>query len=135
MLAYALPSEIYPMSFANCRTRLLLSRVILLMLLFAQSLYAAQPCRMPIHEPAIAFNDMQDMGCHQKGSFNTCLQQCTADSQSTSQVQVAIVGMPTVPVLTVPVTLDSGARLPDVVIVLARSPDPPPSIRFCSLQL
>lgn len=123
------------MTFASCRTRLLLSRIIILMLLFAQSLYAAQPCKMLVHEPAMAFSDMQDRGCHEKGALNACLQQCTADNQSTSQVQVAVAGMPPLPVLTVPAARDSSARLPDAVIVLARSPDPPPSIRFCSFQL
>lgn len=123
------------MTFTSRCTRLLLSKVIILMLLFAQSLYAAQPCEMAIHEPAMAFSDMQDMGCHQKGSVNACLQQCTADNQSTSQLQVAVAEMPALPALTVSTVLDSGARFLDAVIVLARPPDPPASIRFCSFQL
>jgi hypothetical protein len=128
------------MTFANRRIRLLVSRVSILMLLFAQSLYAAQPCQMPVHEPAMAFSDMQNsdmqsMGCHANGNINACLQQCTADDQSTAQVQIAVAVAPAAAVLTLPVVLDARDKLPDTVIVLARSPDPPPSIRFCSFQI
>ena len=76
-----------------------------------------------------------EAGCTQPVNRNACLQQCTADNQSTSEVQLAVAEMAALPVLRIPPALDSSARLPDVVIVLARSPDPPPSIRFCSFQL
>jgi hypothetical protein len=105
-------------------------------LLFAQATSAAHACAGAAHSPAMAFAGSQhESGCAETMNQNACLQQCTADDQSTAQVQLAIAETPVVAVLTVPVVLDSGARLPDAFIVLARSPDPPPSIRFCSFQL
>jgi hypothetical protein len=74
-------------------------------------------------------------GCHQTTNRNSCLQQCTADNQNIAEVQVAIAELPALAGLTVPVAVDSSARLPDAVAVLAHSPDPPASIRFCSFQL
>jgi hypothetical protein len=123
------------MTFFNRRTTLLLGRFIVLMLLFAQSLYAAQPCQMPAHDPAMAFTDMAGMDCDNMGTPNACLQQCTADDQSTGQPQVAVAVMPVLPALTVPLSIDPAAALPESVIVLAHSPDPPHAIRFCSFQL
>lgn len=121
--------------FANRRTKLLLNRCMLVMLLFAQSLYAAQPCEMPVHEPEMAFNDMAGMDCEKMGSPNTCLQHCTAGDQTSGQAQVAVAEMPALVVLIVPVAIDCAATLPDAATSVSHSPDPPPSIRFCSFQL
>ncbi len=105
-------------------------------LLFAQAIGAAHACVAASPSPAMAFAETShEGGCTEQVNRNACLQQCTADNQSTSEVQLAVAEMPALPVLTVPVARDTSARLPDVVIVLARSPDPPPSIRFCSFQL
>jgi hypothetical protein len=123
------------MTFTNRRNTLLLSRFVILMLLFAQSLYAAQPCQMPAHEPAMAFTDMADMDCGNMVTPNACLQHCTADDQSTGQAPVAVADVPVLPVLTVPIAIDPAAALPGSVILLAHSPDPPCAIRFCSFQL
>jgi hypothetical protein len=73
--------------------------------------------------------------CHQTMNRNSCLQQCTADSQNIAEVQVAIVELPALTGLTLPIAIDSGVRLADAVPVPAGSPDPPASIRFCSFQL
>jgi hypothetical protein len=122
------------MTLANRRTTLLLSRCIILMLLFAQSLYAAQPCKLLVHEPARAVADMPD--CHKKPTTqNACLQQCTLGNQSSAQIEIVVAPMPALAVLSVPVTPDSGAGLAIPRATLARSPDPPSSIRFCSLQI
>lgn len=107
----------------------------ILMLLFAQSLFAALPCQMPAQNPAMAFTDMAGMDCAEKANPNACLQQCMADDQSTVQVQIAIAAVPAPAALTLPAVLDSGVAIPGIVIVVSRSPDPPPSIRFCSFQL
>ena len=105
-------------------------------LLFAQAVGAVHACVGAAQTPAMAFAELQhEGGCAKTVNQNACLQQCTADNQSTAQVQIAIAEMPALAVLTVPVALDSSARLPDAVIILARSPDPPSSIRFCSFQL
>lgn len=118
------------------RTRELTGWLIAAALLFAQAIGAVHACVGAAHSPAMAFAESHhEGGCTQTVNRNACLQQCTADNQSTSHVQVAVEEMPTLPVLTVPAALDSSARLPDAVIVLARSPDPPASIRFCSFQL
>ena len=122
------------MTFANRRTTLLLSRCIILMLLFAQSLYAAQPCKLLVHEPAKAVSDLP--GCHKETATpNGCLQQCTAGDQSSAQVEIALAPMPAVAVLTIAVLPDCGACLAATLVSLAHSPDPPPSIRFCSFQI
>jgi hypothetical protein len=105
-------------------------------LLFAQAVGAVHACVGAAHSPAMAFAESHhEGGCTQAVNQNACLQHCTADNQSTSQVQVAVAEMPALPVLIVPPAVDSSARLPDAVIVLARSHDPPPSIRFCSFQI
>ena len=118
------------------RTRKLTSRLVAAALLFAQAIGAAHACVGAAQTPSMAFAESHhEVGCAQTVNQNACLQQCTADNQSTSQVQVAVAEMPALPVLIVPEALDSSIRLPDAVIVLARSPDPPPSIRFCSFQI
>ncbi len=105
-------------------------------LLFTQAISAVHACVGAAHSPAMAFAESHhEGGCAETMNRNMCLQQCVADDQSTAQVQLAIAEMPALAVLTVPVVLDSSAQLPDAFIVLARSPDPPPSIRFCSFQL
>jgi hypothetical protein len=105
------------------------------MLLFGQSLAAVQPCRMPEQKPAMAFSDMAGMDCAGKGNPNSCLQQCIGADQSTNHVQVGFAAMPQVAVLTVPVAVSRVTECSLPAAYLARSPDPPPSIRFCSFQL
>ena len=120
--------------FAKRRTTLLVTRTLILVLLFAQSLYAAQACKMPVHEPAKAIGNSPD--CHEKtATTNACLQQCTAGDQTRAQVEIAVAQVPAVAILRVPLGAEPGF-CPDVTLVsLAHSPDPPPSIRFCSFQL
>ena len=118
------------------RNRELTGWLVAAALLFAQAIGAAHACVGAAQSPAMAFaQSHHEGGCTQTVNQNACLQQCTADNQSTAQVQFAVAEMPALPVLSIPVAPDSSARLPDTVIVLARSPDPPPSIRFCSFQL
>ena len=120
--------------FAKRRTTLTVTRAIILMLLFAQSLYASESCNLPVHEPAKAVTDSPD--CHKEtAALNACLQQCTAGDQSNVQIQVAVAPMPVVAVLTVPVAPASGDCAAVTLVSLAHSPDPPSSIRFCSFQL
>ena len=123
------------MSFLNRRKTRSLTGLIILMLLFAQSLFAALPCQMPDEKPAMAFSDMAGMDCAEKGNPNACLQQCTVADQNTTHVQVAVAAMPLLAALTIPVA-DREANPPAFPVVHSvHSPDPPPSIRFCSLQL
>jgi hypothetical protein len=118
------------------RTRELIGWLVAAALLFAQAVGAAHACVGAARTPAMAFAESHhEGGCTKTVNQNACLQHCTADNQSTSQVQVAVAEMPALPVLIVPQAVDSSARLPDAVIVLARSHDPPPSIRFCSFQI
>jgi hypothetical protein len=105
-------------------------------MLFAQAVGVAQTCSIAAHSPAVAFAPTDhDGGCGKTVNRNACLQQCTAGDQNTSQIQIAVAEMPTLTVLTVPAAREVSGMLPDAVQILARSPDPPPSIRFCSLQL
>ena len=123
------------MLFLNRRKTRSLSGLILLMLLFAQSLLAAAPCQVPEQKPAMAFTDMADMDCAMKFNPNACLQQYVAADQSSSQVQVAVAATPAPAALTVTI-VDCEAIPPAFQVVHSvHSPDPPPSIRFCSFQL
>jgi hypothetical protein len=107
----------------------------ILMLLFAQSLSSALPCQMPDQKPAMAFEDMSDMDCAQKGNPNGCLQQYTAADQSAGHVQVGVAEMPRLSGLVVPVAGCHAILRTAPAVCLAHSPDPPPSIRFCSFQI
>ncbi len=84
----------------------------------------------------MAFADTHQTGdCDKTVNKNACLQQYTAGDQSSAQVQVAVAEIPAIAVLTVPVAPDRGACPAVTLASLAHSPDPPPSIRFCSFQL
>jgi hypothetical protein len=90
---------------------------------------------MPDQKPAMAFEDMAGMDCAAKVNPNACLQQYVGADQSASHVQVAVAAMPPPPVLTITVA-GCQAILPAFQVVYsAHSPDPPPSIRFCSFQI
>jgi len=105
-------------------------------LLFAQAVGMANACVGAAHSPTMAFaQSAHEGGCHQTMNRNSCLQQCTADNQNIAEVQPVIAELHAVAGLTVPPAVDSSARLADAIVVLARSPDPPASIRFCSFQL
>jgi len=120
--------------FSKRRTALLVTRAMIPVLLFAQSLYAAQPCKTPVHEPAKAVTGSPD--CHKDTvTPNACLQQCTAGDQGSAQVEIAVEPMPAIAVLTVPVAPLRVVCPAVTLISFAHSPDPPPSIRFCSFQL
>ena len=123
------------MSFINRRTMRFAGRIIILMLLFAQSLSAALPCQMSEQKPAMAFSDMAGMDCGEKGNPNACLLQCVGTDQSTNHLQVGIADVRRMVVLTVIVVDSRGVPPALPVIRLAHSPDPPPSIRFCSFQI
>ena len=123
------------MAFTNRRTHRPLSGFIILMLLFAQSLFAALPCAMAQPEPAMAFDDMADMDCATKGNPNACLQQYTATDQSAGHVQIAVAEMPRTANLVVPIADCRLIMRNPLVDHFAHSPDPPASIRFCSFQI
>ncbi|MEO8004972.1 MAG: hypothetical protein ABI771_08710 [Betaproteobacteria bacterium] len=123
------------MSFINRRTMRFAGRVIVLMLLFAQSLSAAQPCQMSEQKPAMAFGDMAGMDCAEKGNPNACLLQCIGTDQNTNHVPVGIADVRRITVLTV--TIADSRDVPPAIPVVrpAHSTDPPPTIRFCSFQI
>lgn len=107
------------------------ARLLVGALLFAQGLAIAQTC-VEEARPAMAF---EESDCHRPANPNDCLQQCTAGDQSSAYVQIVVAGLPGLAVLTVPGALDHGIRPAPTVLSLAHSPDPPPSIRFCSFQI
>lgn len=89
-----------------------------------------------MNTPMMAFAKSSDEGgCSQSMNQNVCLQQCVGNDQSSAHLHVAVAEVPRLTALVIPVVLEHGPKLPEVVIALARSPDPPPSIRFCSFQL
>lgn len=105
-------------------------------MLFAQAIGIAHACIKAVPSPTMAFTQTNHDGdCGKTVSQNACLQQCTAGDQNSAQIQVAVAAMPAIAVLTVPVTPDRGACPTVTLASLAYSPDPPSSIRFCSLQL
>ena len=103
---------------------------------FAQAIGVAQACIEATQSPTMAFADPHHKDdCDKRVNKNACLQQYTAGDQSSAQVQVAVAAMPAIAVLTVPVA-PVRVVCPAVALVsLTHSPDPPPSIRFCSFQL
>ena len=122
--------------FLSRRTRKLTGWLVAAALLFAQAIGVAHACVGMAHSPAMAFVEShEEGGCAGMVNRNACLQHCLADDQNTAQVEVAVAVMPAPAALTVLAALDSSIRIPDSVIVLTRSPGPPPSIRFCSFQL
>jgi hypothetical protein len=118
------------------RTRAILACLMAGSLLFAQAIGVAQACIEATQSPTMAFADTYHEGdCGKTVNKNACLQQYTAGDQSTAQVQAAVAEMPKLAVLVVPAALDPGACFPEVVLYPVHSPDPPPSLRFCSFQL
>lgn len=112
------------------------ARLLVGALVFAQGLAIAQTC-MEEARPVMAFEEsaLEESDCHRPANPNDCLQQCTAGDQSSAYVQVIVAGPPGLPVLTVPAASDRDIRPTPMILSLAHSPDPPPSIRFCSFQI
>lgn len=124
------------MIFGRFRFRRAVCRLIAAAMLFAQAIGVAQACIEVMQSPTMAFADAHHEGdCHKTVNKNACLQQYTAGDQSTAQVQIAVVEMPKLAILVVPAAIDPGAGLAEAVLYPAHSPDPPPSLRFCSFQL
>ena len=103
---------------------------------FAHAIGVAQACIEATQSPTMAFAVPHQKGeCDKTVNKNASLQQFTAGDQSSAQVQAAVAAMPAIAVLTVPVA-PVRVVCPAVTLAsLAHSPDPPPSIRFCSFQL
>lgn len=124
------------MIFSAFRIRRSICRLIAASMLFAQAIGVAQACVEATRSPTMAFAGANhEGGCDNTVNQNACLQQYTAGDQSSAQVQIAVAPMPAFAVLTVPVAPERGACPAVTLASLTHSPDPPPSIRFCSLQL
>ena len=118
------------------RVRRVVCHLVVATMLFAQAIGIAQACIEVSQSPTMAFEDANHEGdCEKTVNQNACLQQYTAGDQSTTQVQVVVAEMPRLAVLTISAAFDPGARLAEAVFCPAHSPDPPPSIRFCSFQI
>ena len=124
------------MILSGLRFRRAICRLVTAGMLFAQAIGIAQACVEVALSPTMAFAPTgHDGDCDKTVNKNACLQQYTAGDQSSPQVQVAVAAMPAIVVLTVPVA-PVRVVCPAVTLAsLAHSPDPPPSIRFCSFQL
>ena len=124
------------MIFSGPRIRLAICRFLTAGMLLAQAIGFAQACVEVAPSPTMAFAQSDHDGdCGKTANQNACLQQCTAGDQNSTQFQVAIAAMPAIAVLTVPVVPERGVCTAVTLVSLAHSPDPPPSIRFCSFQL
>ena len=124
------------MTFGRSRFRRAICRLVAAAMLFAQAIGVAQTCIEATQSPTMAFADAHQKGdCDKTVNKNACLQQYTAGDQSSAQVQVAVAATSAIAVLTVPSVPDRGACPAVTLVSLAHSPDPPPSIRFCSFQL
>jgi hypothetical protein len=117
------------------RLSVALGRVLIGAMLFAQLVNAGQACIMP-PSPLMAFvNADHDGECAKRVNLNSCLQQSIATDQSVGHAELPVLGMPDVAVLTLPRSLVATTSYIVAAVVLHRSTDPPPSIRFCSFQL
>jgi hypothetical protein len=123
------------------RLHSLLARLSIGLLLFAQAAAIAQACVGPEALPSMAFAEGPAAECHDAAPTNphanpnACLKNCTAGDQSTAQVPAAFAAMPATAVLTVPAQLESALVIARAEACELHSPDPPPSLRFCSFQL
>lgn len=123
-------------------TRVILSSVIVVFLLLSQAIAIAQACTDLEATPAMAFSadEMAGENCHESVPPNTsnpnaCLQHCTAGDQTTAQVPAVMPPMPGISVLVVPMVAESASVFARAEACELHSPDPPPSLRFCSFQL
>jgi hypothetical protein len=122
--------------FGRFRFRRVICRLVAAVMFFAQAIGVAQACVEATQSPTMAFADPHHKDdCDKTVNKNACLQQYTAGDQSSAQVQVAVAAMPAIAVLTVPVAPVRVVCQAVRLVSLAHSPDPPPSIRFCSFQL
>ena len=122
--------------FSRSRIRRGTCRLIAAAMLFAQAIGVAQACIEATQSPAMAFADANhEGGCDKTVNQNACLQQYVAGDQINVQIQAAVAEIPKLAVLIVPSAPDPGTGLAEAACFPVRSPDPPPSIRFCSLQL
>lgn len=113
-----------------------LCRVLVGALLFAQVISAAHACAGAAHSPTMAFAQADHEGdCTETDNANACLQECTADDQSTAQVQAGVAARPMLAVLILPRKAPATVSPLVAAEVIHRSTDPPLSIRFCSLTL
>lgn len=120
---------------SGSRVRRAICRLLMAGTFFAQAIGIAQACIEATQSPTMAFADAHQGDCADTVNQNACLQQYTAGDQSSTQVQVAVAAMPAIAVLTVPVAPVRSACPAATLVYLAHSPDPPPSIRFCSFQI
>ena len=123
-------------------TRVMLSSVMVVFLLLSQGIAIAQACTDLEASPAMAFSsdEMAGQNCHgsvppNTSNPNACLQHCTAGDQTTAQVPAVVADMPVLAVLTVPMPAERAPAFARAEACELLSPDPPPSIRFCSFQL
>jgi hypothetical protein len=118
-------------------------RLMMGVLLIAQTIGIAQACAQPAATPAMAFSASADVqGCHHDAASanshanpNACLQNCTAGDQFTTQVPAVFPAMPATAVLSVPMHFESTPVVARAEACELHSPDPPSSLRFCSFQL
>jgi hypothetical protein len=111
------------------------------LLLFAQAIAVVQACTSEA-TPVMAFSsEVAEMHDCESGSPavaenpNACLQHCTSGDQTPAYSAAVMVGPPAGAVLVVQVPAPDASVLLRESACELQSPDPPPSIRFCSYQL
>src|SRR4051812_22138328 len=121
---------------ASRRLGTALCRFVLAVMVFAQVANASQSCVAPGMSPVMAFSqDQHDDHCHKGVNPNSCLQQANASDQSLDHAQTPVFAASSVAILVL--LWDTDCAVAGAVLTAASSPttDPPPLIRFCSLQL
>ena len=117
----------------NRRIRLVLNGLVLVTMLFAQWVGAAQACSGSRDTPAMAFSDMQ---CDEMPTQNVCLQQYLEGDQNSGIPDVPVADLSQVVVLVADaLPVEQPRLLPDERPCLRGTSDPPPNILFCSFQL
>lgn len=110
-------------------------RVIVATLLVAYAFNAAHACVASKATPATAFQNSDAGDCEAMNAPNICLQHCTSNDQNAGYVVFIAIATSERAALILPRQARSSTPILVTLGESKRSPDPPPSIRFCSFQL
>ena len=117
--------------------RLLVARLVLALMLFAQGSMAWSACDLLEHSPVRAVLASAEVApCHESGFGAACLNHCLSDRQAVQKVGMDIPAMPSAPVLTLALQADPLPSL-GVAYVSESAPGtgPPRRILLQSFQI
>ena len=121
--------------------RIVVARVLLVALVFAQGAMAATVCDMPERSAAQAIASIETPPCHQvmpeERNPNLCLADCLSEQQSLDKPLLVVFDLPASPVLVVESLerSDPGRSIDARSLAIAPSGAPPPRILFQSFLI